>query len=77
MVVEDVGSSQGESVIHAAGACGREVSPNPLDIPVEKLKRNEKEARLANPESVRNEIVCVAANLVAEYSLPCGDASKD
>ena len=77
MIKEDVGSSQDESVILAAAAGGREVSPNPLDVSAEKLKRSEKGARLANPESIRNAIVYVAAKLVVEYSLPCGDASKD
>ena len=34
VIVEDVGSSQEEFVIHVAAAGEREVSPSPFDIPV-------------------------------------------
>ena len=49
MVVEDVGLSQSESIIHLAGAREREVSPIPLDVPV---SGSEEKVRLANPKLV-------------------------
>ena len=47
-----------------------------LNPPVENLERSEQEARFVNPQSVRNEPVCVAADLVAQSSVPCRDSSK-
>ena len=76
MVLEDVGSAQGDFVTHVAGTDEREVSPIPLDVPVEKLERSQEEARLANPESDRNEAVQVAAAIVVRSSVPSGDPSK-
>ena len=40
-------------------------------------ERIDEEAKLANPESVRNESFCVAAGLVVRSSVPGGDASRD
>ena len=73
VVVEDASSSQGESVIHVVRADKREVPPNFLDFPVKKMERSAEEARLANPESKRNENVCVAATVVVDAS-KAGDA---
>ena len=77
MVVEDVGSSQGESAILVTGIGEREVSRNPLDVPVEMLETSEEEARLANPVSLRNGTVSVAADLVLRSFVPHGDARKE
>ena len=41
VVVEDVGSSQGEFVTQVAGAGEREFSTKNRDVPIEKLERNE------------------------------------
>ena len=73
MVVEDFGSSQDDSVIQVAAAGGREFSRIFRDVPVEKLQRSEKKAKLKNPESVRIEIACVAANLGVQLSVLCRD----
>ena len=77
MVVEDVGSSQGEFVTQVAGAGEREFSRNPRDVPVEKLERSEEKARLENPESVRIETACAAADLGVQSSVLCRDFIKD
>ena len=77
MAVEDTGSCQREPFIHVAGAGEREVFSNSHDSQVETLKRSEEVARLANPESVRNETVCVAAHLVVRSSVLCDDASRN
>ena len=76
MVVEDVGSSQGESVTQVAGAGERDFSTQTGDVPLEKLERSEEEARLENPESVSLETACVAANLGVQSSVFCRDFSK-
>ena len=39
MVVEDVGSSQGESITQVAGVGKREFSTETHDVPLEKLER--------------------------------------
>ena len=77
VVVEDFGSSQGESVIHVAGDDERELSPNRRDVSVEKLERSEEESRLAHTESFRNKMVCVATDAVWRTSAPCGDVNDD
>ena len=71
VVVEDVGSSQGESVTQVAGPGEKEFSRNPLYVPVEKLQRSEEKSRLENPESVRIETACVAAVLGVQSSVVC------
>ena len=76
MAVEDAGSSQGESVINVVGAGESEGSPDPLDVPVEKLERGEEEAILAKAYSVRNETVCAAVDFVMQSSVLRGDTSK-
>ena len=77
VVVEVVGSSQGESVTQVAGAGKREFSHKSGDVPLEKLKRSEEKARFENPELVSLEIACVAADLGAELSVVCRDFIKD
>ena len=77
MVVEDVGSFQGESVTQVAGASGRDFSRNPRDVPVEMLQRCEEEAKLENPESDPIETACVAADLGVQSSVVCRDFIKD
>ena len=77
MVVEDVGSSQGEFVTQFAEADEREFSRNPRDVSLEKLERSEKKARFENPESVRIETACVAADLGLQSSVLCRDFIKD
>ena len=62
MVVEDVGSSQGESVTQVAGAGEREFSTKTRDVPLEKLESCEKTSRVENPESVSIETGCVAVD---------------
>ena len=71
MVVEDVGSSQGEYVTQVAGAGEREFSTKTRDVPLEKLERSEKKSRLENPESVSLETGCVAADLGVRLSVLC------
>ena len=41
MVVEDVGSSQGEFVTQVAGAGKREFTTKNRDVPLEKLERSD------------------------------------
>ena len=77
MVVEDIGSSQGDSTIVVAGAGHRELSSNPLDVPFEKLARSEEDARVASPDRVRSETICVAADFVERSPVPCEDMSTD
>ena len=77
VVVEVVGSSQGESVTQVAGAGEREFFRSPRDVPVEKLQGSAEEARLENPESVRIETACVAADLGVPSSVVCRDFFKD
>ena len=60
MAVEDVGSSQGESVTQVAGAGEREFSTKTRDVPHEKLERSEGKSRLEILESVPIEKACVA-----------------
>ena len=76
MVVEDVGSSQGESVTQVAGASEREFYRSPRDVPVEKLVRSEEKARFEYPESVRIETACVAAVFSVQSSVVCRDFIK-
>ena len=76
MVVEDVGSFQGESVTQVAGAGDREFSNRSRDVPLEKLERSDKEARLESPESVSLETACVAADLGVQSSVVCRDFIK-
>ena len=77
VVVEVVGSSQGESVTQLAGAGKREISTKNRDVPLEKLERSEEKARFENPESVRIEAACVAADLGVQSSVVCRDFIKD
>ena len=76
MVLEVVGSSRGESVTQVAGASKREFSTKNRDVPREKLERSEEKARFENPESVRIETACVAADLGVQLSIVCGDFIK-
>ena len=76
VVVEDVGSSQGESVTQVAGAEEREFFSETRDVPVEKLEISEEEARLENPELVSLEFSCVAADLGVQSSVVCTDFIK-
>ena len=76
MVVEDVGASQGEFVTQVAGAGEREFSTKSRDVPLEKLERSDKEARLEYPESVSLETACVAADLGVQPSVVCRDFIK-
>ena len=69
MVVDDVGSSHGESVVHVAVIGGRELCGNSYDIPVEKLERSEEDARWENPKSVLIKTACVAAELGVQSSV--------
>ena len=77
MVVEDVGSSQGESVTQFSGAGKRQFSTKSRDVPLETLERSEEKARFENPESVRIETACVAADLGVQSSVVCRDLIKD
>ena len=77
MVVEDVGSSQGEFVTQVAGAGERELSSETRDVPLEKLERSEEKARFENRQSVRIETACVAADLGVQSSVVCRDFIKD
>ena len=47
------------------------------DVSVEKLQRSEEKARLENPESVRTETACVAADLGVQSSVVGRDFIKD
>ena len=76
VVVEDVGSSQSESVTQVAGAGKREFSHNPRDVRVEKLERSKEEASLDNPESECIETACAAAILGVQSSVVCRDFIK-
>ena len=76
VVVEDVGSSQGEFVTQVAGAGEREFSHNPRDVPVETLQRSAEKVKLENPESVRIETSCVAADLGVQSSVIFRDFIK-
>ena len=76
VVVEDIGSSQGESVTQVAGAGERELSAKTHDVPLEKLERSEGKSRLENLESVPIENACVAADLGVQWSLICRDFIK-
>ena len=76
VVVEDVGSSQGESVTQVAGAGERELSTKTRDVPLEKLERSEGKSTLENLESVPIENACVAANLGVQWSVICRDFIK-
>ena len=76
MVVGDVGSSQGESVIQVDGAGERELSTKTRDVPLEKLEISEGKSRMENLESVRIENACVAADLGVQWSVVCRDFIK-
>ena len=76
MVVEDVGSSQGESVTQVAGAGERELFTKTRDVPLEKLERSEGKSELENLESVCIENACVAADLGVQWSVVCRDFIK-
>ena len=76
VVVEDVDSSQGESVTQVTGAGERELSTKTRDVPIEKLERSEGKSRLENLESVRIENACVAADLGVQWSVVCRDFIK-
>ena len=71
MVVENVGSSQGDSVTQVAGAGDRELSTKTRDVPLEKLEISEGKSRLENLESIRIENACVAADLGVQWSVVC------
>ena len=77
VVVEDVGSSQGEFVTQVAGAGEQVFSTKNRDVPLEKLERSGEKARFENPESVRIETACVAADLGVQSSVVCRDFIKD
>ena len=77
MVVEVVGSSQGESVTQVAGAGERKLSTKTRDVPLGKLRRSEGKPRLENLESVLIENACVAADLCVQWSVVCRDFIKD
>ena len=53
------------------------ISRNSRDVLVEKLQRSEEKARLENPESVRIETACVAADLGVQSSVVGRDFTKD
>ena len=76
VAVEDVGSSQGESVTQVAGAGERELSTKTRDVPLEKLERSKGKSRLENLESVPIENACVAADLSVQWSVICRDFIK-
>ena len=76
VVVEDVGSSQGESVTQVAGAGEWELSTMTRDVPLEKFERKEGKLRLENLESVGIENACVAADLGVQWSVVCRDFIK-
>ena len=73
MVVEVVGSSQGESITQVAGAGNRKFSTKTRVVPLEKLERREEKARFENPELVSLETACVAADLGVQLSVVCRD----
>ena len=77
MVVEDVGSSQGEFVTQVAGAGKREFSTKNRDVPLEKMERSDEEVSLENPELVHIETACVAADLGVQSSVLCRNFIKD
>ena len=77
VVVEVVDSSHGESVNRVALAGKREFSTRNRDNPFEKLEKSEEKARFENPESVRIETACVAADLGVQSSVVCRDFIKD
>ena len=76
MVVEDVGSCQGESVTQVAGAGERELSTKTRDVPLEKLEKSQGKSRLENLESVPTENACVVADLGVQWSVVCRDFIK-
>ena len=76
VVVENDGSSQGEFVIQVAGAGERDLSCKPRYVPVETLQRSEEKSGLENPESVRIETACSAADLGVQSSVVCRDLIK-
>ena len=76
VVVEVVGSTQGESITQAAAAGAPELSTKTRDVPFEKLEKCGEISRLENPESVRIETACVAADLGAQSSVFCRGFSK-
>ena len=75
MVVEDVGSSQGECV----RLLELEVENFPV-IPfmsrLRSVQRSAEKARLENLESIRIENACVAADLGVQWSVVCRDFIK-
>ena len=77
VVVDVVGSSQGESVTQVAGAGEREFSTKNRDVPLEKLKRSKEMARFEYSELVSLETACVAADLGVQLSVVCRDFIKD
>ena len=77
VVVEVVGSSQGESVTQVARAGKREFSTKNRDVPLENLKRSEEKGRFENSESVSLETACVDADLGVQSSVVCRDFIKD
>ena len=76
MVVEDVGSSQGESVTQVAGAGEWELSTKTRDVPLANFERIEGKSRLENLVSVRIENACVAADLGVHWCFVCRDFIK-
>ena len=76
MVVEDVGSSQGESVIQVVGTAERDFSTKTRDVPLEKLERSDEEASLEKPEPIRVESACAPAILGVQPSVVCRDFIK-
>ena len=76
VVVEDFGSSQGESVTQVVVADERQFSRDPRDVPLKKLQTSAEKARLENLESVRIKNACVAADLGVQSSVVCRDFIK-
>ena len=76
VAVEDVVSSQGESVTQVAGAGERELSTKTRDVPLEKLDRSDGKSRLEDLESVPIENACIAADLGVQWSVVCRDFIK-
>ena len=75
-VVEEVGSSQGESVTQIAGAGERELSTKNRDFALGKLERSDEEASLENLESSRVKSACAAAILGVQPTVVCRDFIK-
>ena len=77
VVMEDVSSSQGESVTHVVGATELVFPVNTFGVPVGKIEKSEEEKRAVSPEQVRNETVADAASYILGSTVPCEDLGKD